>query len=67
MLDFDALGIKGSKKNLAWLMTVAALAHLGLFPLQALRGSRTPRSAAGGGGGDDRGGPRFASAGQLSA
>jgi Pyruvate/2-oxoacid:ferredoxin oxidoreductase gamma subunit len=35
VLDFDALGIKGSKKNLAWLMSVAALAHLGLFPLEA--------------------------------
>ena len=35
VIDFDALGIKGSKKNLAWLMSVAALAHLGLFPLQA--------------------------------
>ena len=35
VLDFEALGVKGSKKNLAWLMSVAALAHLGLFPLQA--------------------------------
>ncbi len=35
VLDLDALGIKGGKKNLAWLLTIAALAHLGLFPLAA--------------------------------
>jgi Pyruvate/2-oxoacid:ferredoxin oxidoreductase gamma subunit len=35
VLDLDSIGIKGSKKNLAWLMSVAALAHLRLFPLEA--------------------------------
>jgi 2-oxoglutarate/2-oxoacid ferredoxin oxidoreductase subunit beta len=35
VLDFDAMGVKGSKKNLAWLMSVAALVHLRLFPLEA--------------------------------
>ena len=35
VLDFDAMGIKGSKKNLAWLMSLAALAHLGMLPLEA--------------------------------
>jgi 2-oxoglutarate/2-oxoacid ferredoxin oxidoreductase subunit beta len=36
VFDFDALGIRSGKKNLAWLMIVAALSHLGLFPLAAL-------------------------------
>lgn len=35
VLDFEALGIKGSKKNLALLMAAAALQHLGLFSLTA--------------------------------
>jgi hypothetical protein len=35
ILDFEAMGIKGSKKNLAWLMSIAALGRLGLFPLHA--------------------------------
>ena len=35
VLDFAAMGIKGSKKNLALLMAASALQHLGLFPLAA--------------------------------
>jgi len=35
VFDFDALGIKGSKKHLALVLTAAALQHLGLFPLEA--------------------------------
>ncbi len=35
ILDLDALGIKGGKKNQAWLMAVAALAHFKIFPLAA--------------------------------
>jgi len=45
VLNFDAAGIKGSKKNLGLLMAAAALQHLNLFPKEALaeairRGSR---------------------------
>jgi pyruvate/2-oxoacid:ferredoxin oxidoreductase beta subunit/Pyruvate/2-oxoacid:ferredoxin oxidoreductase gamma subunit len=35
VIDFDALGIKGSKKNIAWLLSVAALDRLGINPLAA--------------------------------
>ncbi len=35
VFDFEAMGVKGSKKNLALLMAASALQHLGLFPLAA--------------------------------
>ena len=35
VIDFDAMGIKGSKKNLAWLISVAALQRLGIIPPEA--------------------------------
>ena len=67
VLDFDALGIKGGKKNLAWLLTIAALAHLGLFPLAACeeaarRGQRAEVAEE-----MIAGARHFASAGQLNA
>jgi 2-oxoglutarate ferredoxin oxidoreductase subunit beta len=47
VFDFDAAGIKGSKKNLGLLMATAALRRLGVFPIEAMaeairRGSRGP-------------------------
>jgi Pyruvate/2-oxoacid:ferredoxin oxidoreductase gamma subunit len=36
ILDFDAAGVRDSKKHLALLMAGAALRQLGLFPLEAL-------------------------------
>ena len=47
MLDFDAVGVKGSKKNLGLLLSAAALRTLDLFPLEACeaairRSSRSP-------------------------
>ena len=47
VFDFDAAGIKGSKKNLGLLMAAAALRRLGVFPIEAVaeairRGSRGP-------------------------
>jgi len=36
VLNFDAVGIKGSKKNLGLLMAAAALRQLGLFPMEAV-------------------------------
>ena len=47
VFDFDAAGIKGSKKNLGLLMAAAALRRLGVFPIEAMaeairRGSRGP-------------------------
>ena len=35
VFDFEAMGVKGSKKNLALLMAASALQQLGLFPLAA--------------------------------
>jgi len=35
VFDFEAMGVKGSKKNLALLMVASALQQLGLFPLAA--------------------------------
>jgi pyruvate/2-oxoacid:ferredoxin oxidoreductase beta subunit/Pyruvate/2-oxoacid:ferredoxin oxidoreductase gamma subunit len=37
VLNFDAVGIKGSKKNLGLLMAAAALRQLGLFPMEAVK------------------------------
>ena len=47
VFDFDAVGIKGSKKNLGLLMTAAALRVLNLFPIAACeeaihRSTRSP-------------------------
>jgi pyruvate/2-oxoacid:ferredoxin oxidoreductase beta subunit/Pyruvate/2-oxoacid:ferredoxin oxidoreductase gamma subunit len=47
VLDFEAAGIKGSKKNLGLLMAAAALQRLNLFPIAACeeairRGTRSP-------------------------
>jgi 2-oxoglutarate ferredoxin oxidoreductase subunit beta len=36
ILDFEAAGIRESKRHLAWLMAGAALQQLGLFPVEAL-------------------------------
>ncbi len=51
ILDFDAAGVRDSKKHLALLLAGAALRQLGLFPLEALeeairRGQRGPIAEA---------------------
>lgn len=35
VFDFESVGVKGSKKNLGFLMTVTALRALNLFPIEA--------------------------------
>ena len=35
VLDFEAAGVRGNKKNLALLMLAATLRHLDLFPIAA--------------------------------
>ncbi len=47
VFDFEAAGVKGSKKNLGLLMAAAALRTLNLFPIEACeeairRGLRSP-------------------------